>query len=312
MRVAAHIMAIADRSQWHGPIASSTLGGYGLSTSISMPVLYHERRLGPANIPGLQGRPLHTGSAHSSLSAVISLSNRRVVDPVRIGPVNGAVQNGSDTAHKRSLARMCVRRAGPPTRESAPGCRFGGSWCAGSASSVWFPARWVRGLGVRPQDAGAGAPGLRGGGQSFIDELRGAAGVGCLAATHPHPGDQRPGLWSANRGRQWGQGADAFEPAVLGALLGRAVDAFVGGVDIDERHLIGPGQQRGYARPAHPGTSCAPPVNLAFFATSRGRPHRSASRITGTSPAGVIGFGSSNAAETAADVWETCISEVPC
>lgn len=51
---------------------------------------------------------------------------------------------------------------------------------------------------------------------------------------------------------------------------------------------------------------------LTFSVTSRGRPHRSASRITGTSPACAIRFASSNAAETAARVWEPCISEVPC
>ncbi|MFH8553894.1 hypothetical protein ACH4FE_09785 [Streptomyces celluloflavus] len=53
-------------------------------------------------------------------------------------------------------------------------------------------------------------------------------------------------------------------------------------------------------------------VNLTFSVTSRGRPHCSAGRITGTSPARATRFGSSNAAETAAGVWETCISEVPC
>ncbi|OKJ35039.1 hypothetical protein AMK22_17555 [Streptomyces sp. CB01580] len=54
------------------------------------------------------------------------------------------------------------------------------------------------------------------------------------------------------------------------------------------------------------------PVSLTFAATSRGRPHRSASRITGTSLACAIRFVSSNTAETAAGVWETCIYEVPC
>jgi hypothetical protein len=54
------------------------------------------------------------------------------------------------------------------------------------------------------------------------------------------------------------------------------------------------------------------PLSFTFPATSRDSPHRSASRITGTSPACAIRFGSSNAAETAAGVWETCISEVPC
>ncbi|WP_425574887.1 hypothetical protein [Streptantibioticus ferralitis] len=63
------------------------------------------------------------------------------------------------------------------------------------------------------------------------------------------------------------------------------------------------------------GAAAAPffvPVSLSFSATSRGRQHRSASRTTGTSPAYASRFGSSNAAETAAGVWETCISEVPC
>ena len=54
------------------------------------------------------------------------------------------------------------------------------------------------------------------------------------------------------------------------------------------------------------------PVSFTFSATSRGSPHRSASRITGTSPAYAIRFGSSNAADTAAGVWEACIYEVPC
>ena len=54
------------------------------------------------------------------------------------------------------------------------------------------------------------------------------------------------------------------------------------------------------------------PVTRTFPATSRVRPHCSASRITGTSPACAIRFRSSNAAETAAGVWEVCISEVPC
>lgn len=45
---------------------------------------------------------------------------------------------------------------------------------------------------------------------------------------------------------------------------------------------------------------------LIAEAAKRGeRPHRSAMRITGTSPPCAIRFGSSNAAETAAGVWET-------
>jgi hypothetical protein len=54
------------------------------------------------------------------------------------------------------------------------------------------------------------------------------------------------------------------------------------------------------------------PVSFTFSATSRDSPHRSVSRSTGSSPAYAIRFGSSNAAETAAGVWETCIYEVLC
>jgi hypothetical protein len=50
-----------------------------------------------------------------------------------------------------------------------------------------------------------------------------------------------------------------------------------------------------------------PPVSFTFSATSRDKPHRSASRITGRSPAYAIRFRSSNTAETAAGVWETFI-----
>lgn len=54
------------------------------------------------------------------------------------------------------------------------------------------------------------------------------------------------------------------------------------------------------------------PVRWTFSATSRGRPHRSASRIVGTSPACAIRSGSSNAAKSSAGLWETFTYEVPC
>ncbi|MFF7534127.1 hypothetical protein ACFZB2_34170 [Streptomyces bobili] len=52
------------------------------------------------------------------------------------------------------------------------------------------------------------------------------------------------------------------------------------------------------------------PLSFTFPATSREGPHRSASRITGTSPAYATRFGSSNEADTAEAAWEDCISRV--
>ncbi|MFF8611531.1 hypothetical protein [Streptomyces sp. NPDC015350] len=46
------------------------------------------------------------------------------------------------------------------------------------------------------------------------------------------------------------------------------------------------------------------PVKRSFSATRADRPHRSASRNTGTSPACAIRFGSSNAAKARAGPWE--------
>ncbi len=45
---------------------------------------------------------------------------------------------------------------------------------------------------------------------------------------------------------QW---ADPLEPAVFGALLGPAVDAFAGGADVDERHRVRAGQRWGVRGP---------------------------------------------------------------
>lgn len=53
------------------------------------------------------------------------------------------------------------------------------------------------------------------------------------------------------------------------------------------------------------------PDSFTFAATRAGSPHRSASRIVGTSPACAIRSGSSNAANIAG-LWETFTSEVPC
>ncbi|MEU5614257.1 hypothetical protein ACI2L4_23535 [Streptomyces sparsogenes] len=55
------------------------------------------------------------------------------------------------------------------------------------------------------------------------------------------------------------------------------------------------------------------PLGFTLSVTKRASPHRSASRITGTSPACAIRFASSNAAATAGAAWEDRISRVlPC
>lgn len=68
---------------------------------------------------------------------------------------------------------------------------------------------------------------------------------------------------------------------------------------------------RAFASAAVPAPFLAP-VSLTFSATSRGRSHRSASRTAGISPACAIRFGSSNAANTVAGLWEDFTHEVPC
>ncbi|MDV9203080.1 hypothetical protein, partial [Streptomyces sp. Wh19] len=52
------------------------------------------------------------------------------------------------------------------------------------------------------------------------------------------------------------------------------------------------------------------PLSLTFPTVSRASPHRSASRIIGTSPAYATRLASSNAADTAETAWEDCISRV--
>ena len=68
-----------------------------------------------------------------------------------------------------------------------------------------------------------------------------------------------------------------------------------------------------------------PPTNVATFApavpaapgtvnhssASADMPARSANASAGTSPAEPTRFGSSNATDNAAGVWESCISEMP-
>jgi hypothetical protein len=79
-------------------------------------------------------------------------------------------------------------------------------------------------------------------GQGFGEEAGRPAHIGGLALAqadgHHH--------WPADRGRCGGdqrvQGLLAFQPADLGALFGVAIDLPVGGVDVDEHHLIGAGQ----------------------------------------------------------------------
>jgi hypothetical protein len=60
---------------------------------------------------------------------------------------------------------------------------------------------------------------------------------------------------------------------------------------------------------AAPALFFAPP-SFTFCAVRRASPHRSASRITGTSPAYATRFVSSNAADTAEAAWEDCISRM--
>lgn len=54
----------------------------------------------------------------------------------------------------------------------------------------------------------------------------------------------------------------------------------------------------------------AAPVSFTFCVTRSDSPHRSASRITGTSPACATRFGSSNTADTARGGVEECIPEM--
>ena len=75
--------------------------------------------------------------------------------------------------------------------------------------------------------------------------------------------------------------------------------------------IMPPTIDRAFASAAVPAPFLAP-VSFTFSATNRGRPHRSASRIIGMSPACAIRSGSSNAANSAAGLWETFTYEVPC
>jgi hypothetical protein len=51
-------------------------------------------------------------------------------------------------------------------------------------------------------------------------------------------------------------------------------------------------------------------LSFTFSAVRRASMHRSASRITGTSPACAIRFASSTAADAAEAAWEDCLSRV--
>jgi len=74
---------------------------------------------------------------------------------------------------------------------------------------------------------------------------------------------------------------------------------------------IPPTMDRVFASAAVPAPFLAP-VSFTFSATKAASPHRSASRIVGTSPACAIRPGPSNAANSPAGLWETFTSEVPC
>jgi hypothetical protein len=58
-----------------------------------------------------------------------------------------------------------------------------------------------------------------------------------------------------------------------------------------------------------PGSNPAPPGTVNLFVTNACRPARRASRITGTSPAEPIRFGSSKVAATVG-IWDSCISRM--
>ena len=59
--------------------------------------------------------------------------------------------------------------------------------------------------------------------------------------------------------------------------------------------------------PAHP----VDPGTVSHSSARSRKPIRSASATAGTNPADAIRFGSSNAADSAAGVWHSCISEMP-
>ncbi|KUJ35005.1 hypothetical protein ADL25_39430 [Streptomyces sp. NRRL F-5122] len=67
---------------------------------------------------------------------------------------------------------------------------------------------------------------------------------------------------------------------------------------------IPPTIDRAFASAAVPAPFYAP-VSFTFSAARAGRPHRSASRIVGTSPVCAIRSGASNAANSSADPSET-------
>jgi hypothetical protein len=81
--------------------------------------------------------------------------------------------------------------------------------------------------------------------EGLVDEAGGAADVGGLAAARADRADHRPGDRGGEGGQDRVQGALSLDPSDFGALLGVAVHAAVGGVDVDEHDLLGPGQQRG-------------------------------------------------------------------
>lgn len=74
---------------------------------------------------------------------------------------------------------------------------------------------------------------------------------------------------------------------------------------------VPPPMDRVFASAAVPAPLAAP-VCYSFSATSRDRPHRSASRIVGPSPACTIRSGASIAANNAAGLWAIFTSEVSC
>ncbi|WUN29565.1 hypothetical protein OG823_00270 [Kitasatospora sp. NBC_00315] len=89
------------------------------------------------------------------------------------------------------------------------------------------------------------APGLPAGRECLGGEEPGSAGVGGLAPPQSDRRYNRAGRRGGEGGEDRVQGAYALEPSDLGALLGAAVDASVGGVDVHERHPVDVGLQGG-------------------------------------------------------------------
>jgi hypothetical protein len=104
--------------------------------------------------------------------------------------------------------------------------------------------------GVEPGDEHSGAARFTGGADGLGDEAGGAAGEGGAPAAEPDRPRDRGGQRGGDRRDQRVQALDQhglardLSVAVLCALLGVAVDALAGGVDVDEGGGVPAGEQR--------------------------------------------------------------------